>query len=385
MLERKEQGGSGTVGQWKVCPFRYEGLAKKVHLKLELTMHEVGRKHILGRKNSWQNWPKRSSSKSLRREKVGWVRESKTSMSNMEWLIRRFRMVGTGLADRHSEFACSMTISHWEVFKLRVVGVWFIFKRFICLSNCRKARMATGRPARRPLKRSRWEMIVVTWRRVEEVVKRSNSEYILKIVLIGLASGLDIKGEWKGDFWFTHLIGWRCCYSDEKNWRKGGFGRGWSEGQFWTCCFWNVSETSKWRRQTGSWEAQGRTHQSSGERSGLRFTLQPTLVSLLAHLFPVNALGTISWITMTFWSPDPMDDFQSHFLQHLTQLATLSLKHIMLLLWHSSPGFPYFCGWLASLCSLNQSFPNINEKKLELLCIYILILSFLISIFLYVL
>lgn len=55
--------------------------------------------------------------------------------------------------------------------------------------------MATGRPARRPLKRSRCEMIVVTWRRVEEVVKRSNSEYILKIVLIGLASGLDIKGE----------------------------------------------------------------------------------------------------------------------------------------------------------------------------------------------
>lgn len=128
-------------------------------------------------------------------------------------------------------------------------------------------------------------------------VERSNSEYILKIMLIGLASGLDIKGEWKGDFWFTHLIGWRCCYSDEKNWRKGGFGRGWSEGQFWTCCFWNVSETSKGRRQTGSWEAQGQTHQSSRERSGLRFTLQPTLVSLLAHLFPVKALGTISWIT----------------------------------------------------------------------------------------
>lgn len=70
-----------------------------------------------------------------------------------------------------------------------------MFKRFICLTNWRKARMATGRPARRPLKRSRCDMIVVTWRRVEEVVKRSNSEYILKIVLIGLASGLDIKGE----------------------------------------------------------------------------------------------------------------------------------------------------------------------------------------------
>lgn len=52
MLERKEQGGSETVGPWKVCPFRYEGLVEKVHLKLELTMHKVARKHILGRKNS---------------------------------------------------------------------------------------------------------------------------------------------------------------------------------------------------------------------------------------------------------------------------------------------------------------------------------------------
>lgn len=40
-------------------------------LQAEVTMHNAGRKCILGRKNNWQNRPKRSSSKSLRQEKIG--------------------------------------------------------------------------------------------------------------------------------------------------------------------------------------------------------------------------------------------------------------------------------------------------------------------------
>lgn len=39
-------------------------------MKLKLTVHKMGRKYILGRKNSLQTRPK-SSSKSLKQEKIG--------------------------------------------------------------------------------------------------------------------------------------------------------------------------------------------------------------------------------------------------------------------------------------------------------------------------
>ena len=51
--------------------------------------------------------------------------------------------------------------------------------------------MATGKPARRPLKRSRCEMVMVAWPRVEEVVKMFNSEGVNEREISGLRTRLD--------------------------------------------------------------------------------------------------------------------------------------------------------------------------------------------------
>lgn len=40
-------------------------------------------------------------------------------------MIRQSRMVSAGLTDRHLEFICSATISHWKVFKVSA-RIWFI-------------------------------------------------------------------------------------------------------------------------------------------------------------------------------------------------------------------------------------------------------------------
>lgn len=63
------------------------------------------------------------------------------------------------------------------------------------------------------------------------------------------------------------------------------------------CCFWNDWETSEWRYQAGNWGAQG-------ERSGLKFISQPSLVSLLSHLFPIHgkeSMNHYDLICQTQW------------------------------------------------------------------------------------
>lgn len=169
-------------------------------------------------------------------------------------------------------------------------------------------------------------------------------------MLIGLTDRLDIRGEWEGDFWLTYLIGWWCCYSDEKNWKRGRLGEGGSESQFCICCFHNVWEASKWRHQAGSWGAQG-VYLSSRKRSGLKFTLQPSLVNLPSHLFPINAFGRILWITITSWLPDPMDHFQSHLPQ---PLCSSWHSHIVLETHHVAFMTPlaWFSLFLWMLCQL---------------------------------
>lgn len=54
MCLKEKNRGAGTMGQWRVCPFRWEGLAEEVLLKLELTMRRVEGKCVFGRKNTWQ-------------------------------------------------------------------------------------------------------------------------------------------------------------------------------------------------------------------------------------------------------------------------------------------------------------------------------------------
>lgn len=63
--------------------------------------------------------------------------------------------------------------------------------------------------------------------------------------MIGLADGLDKRGEW--DIFGLHIwVNGGTDTQQEKNWRKGRLGGGGSGGQFWTY-FWNAQETSKWR------------------------------------------------------------------------------------------------------------------------------------------
>lgn len=120
----------------------------------------------------------------------------------------------------------------------------------------------------------------------------------------------NLEDEREGDFWFMDLARWRCCYSDKKlkegtDWRRSVL----------DTCFWNDWETSEWRYQAGNWGAQG-------EWSGLKFTSQPSLVSLLSHLFPIHgkvSMNHYDLICQTQWM--------------IFSLISLSLCSI----WHSWP------------------------------------------------
>lgn len=182
----------------------------------------------------------------------------------------------------------------------------------------------------------------------------------------------NLEDEREGDFWFMHLVRWRCCYSDKKHWRKGQI----EGGQFWTL----ASE------MTGR-HLSGDSRQVTGElreRDLASSLLHNPLVSLLSHLFPIH--GKSPWITMFSWLPDPVDDFQSHLpqpLQHLTQLATLG-----------SNTSCFFCDTTLLVFSLYGCFTRflstwfnqiLIKRELICKCIHILISPFKMSIFVYIL
>lgn len=164
--------------------------------------------------------------------------------------------------------------------------------------------------------------------------KGSNSEDIFKMLLLGLADGLSRRDGW-GRF-LPCTPWWRCYYSDEETERGCRLGGGKSVGQF-------GHVPSSWRRHAGCWRAQERSLNSNLLRIPLWSGFHPFLPHKCSRKDPITHYDLLvarsnGWFSISFFSAS---------LQHLTQLATLSLKHIILLLWHHS-GLFSLCGYFVS-------------------------------------
>ena len=132
---------------------------------------------------------------------------------------------------------------------------------------CTLKRSGGSQGGHRPVRKARDEMMVVAWLRVEEVVERVRSRIYFEGRTDRNCYWVGCKGETSARFPVYTPSGWRCCYSDEKNGRRGKMrGRQAVWGRLLLKCLGHI--------QVGCWGARGSV--GAWERSGLRFTQHPS-------------------------------------------------------------------------------------------------------------